>query len=432
MFDKIYKALQEAKTAEPEVPVRPYIPTKSPKERPANPIVPVPKKSPKPKASNPDVELFLKSRDKLTEMAFDAGRFPSFVNPEKKDWIEAGDEELSKILPELSDGEQSYLEMITSDNYQDMLQKLETYTGIDASDMRLPQIVSLVHQSVPKAIEIEQKHKEELEKFALDTVLNFPEFAMVKDAYEAGHLRFEIELTDQLFDTQISDDKDEDDLTDEEEMNVDFADEFEDVNELDLQRRLANILMQGNAMLKTYLFPLVRDKLVAIDDKLPNLYGLIASGAQLGYWVVPPAATDGDTSSMGAGKEEVVPEEDGYVIKAKSVVFPYLLHELVKGIYEWISISEETGKARGMDTLAKETEDLLVGPKLVKILSSYIDNKHQYLIPLIYKKFIKLPMEQVKMVFAEKGDDIMKELIDASEAEWADYIDAKDNEEVEF
>lgn len=442
MFDKLFDKVnqrvneqyEEPSRPSPGTPTIPWTPTREPKRKPRTPISPTPGKKPRPKAgTNKDVELFIRARTKMTEMAFDPGKFPDFVDPSRRQWIETGDEQLDKLLPRVTEGEQSYFEMITSRTYQDMIVRLEKYTGIQADALDIPQLLSATFQAIRKVKDIEAENKEVLEKMVLDVVLGFPEFRMVKEAYDNDELEFDIRLEASEVDFSPDLEAEEGELSDAEKLNLEVTDGFEEVNELDLDHRLANLLIQGNAVLKTYLFNIVNKELSAIDPTLPKLYGILAVVSQFGYWFMPPGFEEMANAGEFKNSEEVLPEDDGYVIRVRAFAFPYAIHELVKGIYEWISITEQTGKSRGVDTLAKETEDMIVGPELSKILASYIPTKKQELLPLVHKKLLQLSRGDVKEVFAksEKGKSIMRKLVGEAEDEWSDYREDKRQADIE-
>jgi len=444
LFEQLYEKMKKVNMLEQQPttipkprPVEPDAPPKPKRKRSPTPLKPTPGVHPKPKAEIPgskDAELFKKARMSVTEMAFDPGRFPSFVHPSKKDWIETGDEELDALFPSLTEGEQSYLEMITSKSYQDMLGRLEKYIGQKAEDIDVPQMLSLVLQSLRTVIKIESKHRNSLEDLALEVVLKLPEFEMVKEAYENEEVNFDIKLGMPELNLNIDMEAEEGELSDAEELNLELTDELEGFSDEKLRRRLANLLIQGSSVLKMYLFNLVSDELEKIDPTLPNLYGLISVIVQLGYWITPSGIEKISTESMEGqmGSEEVIPEGDEYVIKVRALTFPFLVHELTKGIYEWISLDPELKRAMEMDSLEKETEDIIVGSELFKVLTSYIPANKQKFIPLVHKKFLRLPRDQVKSVFAKniEGKSIMRDLLNQAEEDWEDYQQEKREEEL--
>jgi len=430
MFKNLLNILMESGLSEQPitVPTKPA-PTKAPvrPSRRTTPLKPAPGIHPKPKA-NRDVELFKQARKNqgVEEMAFDPGMFPSFIHPSKKKWIETGDEELDALFPTLTEGEQSYLEMITSHGYQEMVSRLEKYTGIEADEKNLPQIMSLVFQSIEKAVEIESKDKKRFEDLALEIVLDMPEFEMVKEAYENKEIEFDVKLaTPELGYEEGEVEAEEGELTDTEQINLALAKEFEGLSEEKLRRRLANILIQGSAVLKLYLFNMASEELNKIDSNLMDLYGILAVVVQLGYWIYPTGFEEGAVENIESqmGSEEVIPSGDDYIIKVRARVFPYLIHELVKGIYEWVSLDPELRDAMKSDSIGKETEDIIVGPGVFKVLSSYVPSAEQRLMPLVQKKFLQLSRDEVKEVLdlSSEGKRIMKELVDQAREDWDEY-----------
>ena len=432
----IHELLQrvfEADIVQPErpQPIAPPAPNRTtPPERRKSPIKPIPGKHPKPKG-NKDVELFLKKRGIVDEMAFDPGAFKDITDPSKRAWIETGTEDLSEILPDATDSQQSYLEMVTSKSYIEMLNRVERYTGLNVDDIDVPQLIGLLFQSMNTAAEIEKNNINALENIALMSVLSLDEFSMVKDLYDNDEVKFDIELMsrDKPLDIDLMQQHDEEQnpddngLTDNEETNLELADELISSDNTKMKRRLADLLIQGNAVSKLYLFNVVRDKLNAIDERLPALYGIAATMTQLGYWVTPFGIEEMSASAeeMTGGAEEVIPSGDIYVIKARGQIFPMLVHEIVKGIYEYISLNNDIGTASG--GLRQETEDIIVGPEIAKTLKSYVPLDQQELLPLVHKLFLELSQSDIKNVLAKnsQGKSTMDELLKQAEEQWDEY-----------
>jgi len=417
----------EAPTVEPEeepgIEPSPWEP--KPEKQPYTPIRPAPGQDPEPKASSHDIELFKRARINRIEEAFDPGEYPNLVHPDKLRWLASGDDELEKLLPKLSEGEQTYLEVLASKSYQDMLSRYEKYLGISIGKFDLPGFVSLMYQSLERVKALEASHKRELEQFAVDFVLGLEEFSMVKEAVENGEVRLKVALKSPEIKFNLS--KSKQGLEPKEKMNLSLTQTLWKTDPALLQRRLASLLTQGGAMLKMYAFNLVNKELQRIDDKLPALYGLLGVGAQLGYWIAPfgvEAAAAG--SSQVGGAEQVKPEEDIYVIHAEAIIFPYLVYEISKGIYDWLQIVPEFTKL-GKRGVEHETPDILVGTEVFKLIQSYLSTEKYYLLPLVQKKVIQLDPEEVKDVLSgsSEGKSIMQDLIQQAEDEWDAYKAAK-------
>lgn len=351
------------------------------------------------------------------------------IHPSKKQWIQAGgDPELQELLPSLSSEEQTYLQMITSRSYEQLVDRLTRYTGIEPEARNLPRIVGLVYQSLQEVISIESEHKKELEQLALDFIFSFDEFKIVKEAVENEEVSFQLSLKQPDIRLPVQGEgEDEEGLDDSEEMNLALGKGLQDVTPAVLRKRLADLLIQGAAVQKTYAFHMVSKELESIDPKLVNLYGILACAAQLGYWAAPEGVEAAAASGGGkAGAEEVVPVDDAYVVRVQAICFPYLVHELVKGIYSWISTREEFSSipSRGVEG---ETPDIIVGPEISKAINQYVPSDKQHLITLVNKLVLDLDKEEIHQVLlrTEEGRRIMQGILRDAQDQWEEYQRSK-------
>jgi hypothetical protein len=376
----------------------------------------------------------MNTKKHIDEMAFEPGRFPDWVDKGKKSWIEGGAEELKELLPDLTEKEQSYVEVITSETYQRTLERLEQYTGQSAGDLNVPSLYGLFVKTLEAVKKVEGGYKHELEELAIDTVLQLPEFEMIKELYDSGELGIDasLESGDLSKALEAEEASDEGGLSQEEEINLDIANAFEDVDEKKLQRKFANMLIQGGSASKLYLFNLVNPTLEEISPYLSRAYGVLAGMAELGYWITPEGIEKQAASEAPAGSEEIdTKDDDMHIIKAKGMTFPYLVHEIAKGIYEYISVDPDVELVRGeVDTIEGETRDLLVGPGIYKTLTSYIPNDKMKYLPLVQKKVIKLKPDKIKQILAKSktGWTIMKEILIQAEEEWDEYKKPEEEE----
>jgi len=352
-----------------------------------------------------------------------------FIHPSKKQWIQSGgDPELQELLPSLSSEEQTYLQMITSRSYEQLVSRLTRYTGIEPEAENLPRIVMLVYQSLQEVVNIESEHKKELEQLALDFIFSFDEFKIVKEAVENGEVSFQLSLKQPDIRLPVQGEgADESGLDDSEEMNLALGKGLEGVTPTVLRKRLADLLIQGAAVQKTYAFHMVDKELESIDPKLTNLYGILACAAQLGYWAAPEGIESAAASGGGkAGAEEVIPTDDAYVVRVQAICFPYLVHELVKGIYSWISTKEEFSSvpSRGV---GGETPDIIVGPEISKAINQYVPSDKQYLISLVNKLVLDLDKEEIHQVLlrSEEGRRIMQGVLRDAQDQWDEYQRSK-------
>jgi len=371
--------------------------------------------------------------------AIETGEQEDFIDPEKRKQLEAGTEEILGALPEKA---QDYYELIVSEAYQKLLDRIQHYTKAPVTQQNFPQLVASVFGAFNKISEVESANKAKLEKMAVDVVLSLPEFEYIKKLIENKRLKIVAKLgTPDLKNAvtqseQEAQDKllpDVEGLSDLEELNQIVAENLFDDTETKLRRRLANTLTQGNAVSKLYLFNLVKSQLDEIDKSLIYNYGLVTTVAQLFYFVAPPIKnfTMPMIEAAAQGSEEVVPEGDTYTIKALAKTFPYLVHEIVKGIYDYLGIDPDKSVPEAAverklkkDVIEQEVTDVIAGPELWNKIFELVSTEDQKYLPFIYQYVLALPIEDVKKVF--KGDKegeriiqglVMKAKRTASEAE---------------
>ena len=405
----------------------PADPTPRPR-KPSTPIRQKPGVTPKPKAENPDIELFLQQRG-LKEAKINEQDPLKGVHPEKKEFIQTGDEKLNKLLPELSPAEQRYLVTIASDTYQETIRRIQEYTGIEVVPRNYPALVGLMFRSIEQAKTIESSHKRQLEEMALDLVFSVPEFKIVEEAYLNDELGFDIKL-DKAELKRLTGQDEEDGLSAEEELNLDLADTFKGMSDEELRRKFSNLMITGGSYNKLFLYNMAAERLARIDANLLAYYGILASMAQLGYWVTPfgieQAAAGNDVTS--AGSEELISQDDKHIIKVRGTTFPYMVYELVKGIYEYLALDPSQQGAWEKDTIEDETKDMIAGPGVYKAVASYVPADRQELLPIVQKKLTALDADEIRDVIANNpnGRKIMGQLISQAENEMATYRKEKE------
>ena len=360
--------------------------------------------------------------------AIETGDQDDLINPEKRKQLEAGTEEILGVLPEKA---QDYYELIVSDAYQKLLERIQYYTKAPVTQKNLPQLVSNVFSAFNKISEVESANKGRLEKMAVQVVLDLPEFEFIKKLVDSNRLKIVAKLGTPDLKNAVTQSEQEaqekmlpdvDGLSDMEELNQIVAENLFDDTETKLRRRLANTLMQGNAVSKLYLFNLVKNQLDEIDKSLIYNYGLITTVAQLFYFVAPPIENFSlpMIEAAAQGSEEVVPEGDIYTIKALAKTFPYLVHEIVKGIYEYLAIDPDKSVPEAAverklkkDVIEQEVTDTIAGPELWNKIFEFVGTEDQKYIPFVYQSVLALPIEDIKKVFKgdKEGERIVQGLI---------------------
>lgn len=346
----------------------------------------------------------MQKRMKISE-AFDPGGFPNIVNPDKLSRITGGNEDIEKVLPKLTNNEQSYLEYLSSERYKDLLAKLEKQTGktFKTANSLTPVLMSSM-QIASDVMAKEERHKEFLEHLAVETVLNIPMFKQLKDQHDAGNIVFDVTLgnvdIDLLSDAESFQEQDEDTgLFGDEQAELELADSL-DVDGEVLRRKVANMITQGASVSYFDVFRLIGDQLQAkLGPNIENEYAILVTISNIMYWAMPEGVEKmAAQSGMTAGAEEIDQDEEGrIVIKAQGLCFPILVHEIIKGAMEVVMSSihpnkQATKTALASDTLEGETFDIMIGPALWAKLRSIVSPQDQQYLLWVIQKIMKLPL----------------------------------------
>ena len=355
-----------------------------------------------------------------------------FIHPEHRKWMEqGGDEELKALLPTLSPEEKSYWLMLGSENYKSIVANLKKYIGFQPSPGNDPEVWRIVGQAYQRVTQIEASHKPQLEKLALDLVLGLDEFKTYKQAYDDGYLKIELSLTQpSIADFEPGTEQaPEGELTPEEKENEELAKMFQGINLADIntRRRLANLMIAGGSFSKMYLFHLAEEQLNSIDPTLVNLYGIVGVVAEYLYWSRTPG-TERSLQGSAVGVESVKAGANGtYTITAKAVNFCYLVHELVKGIYELLSIDPEMKDILRGEEVEGETRDVMMGPGLFKRIAAMIPTTEQHLMAMIQRKLVYLPTVDAQEILRQspRGKQIFTKLLNDAREEYNTYQSAR-------
>lgn len=396
----------------------------------------------------------------LTEMALDLGDTPDWIDPEKRRKIERDEHPYSNnpafpkekpaqragapfnanAAPNRRDPTRNYGELVTSHVYPDIVRKVQQYTGRNPRQMNPQQLVMIMMQAMQQAVRAESNHRAELEQAAVEVVLSLPEFRDAREAVESGDLKIEATLLDPQAMMQRMQQRIRGAAPDEEEaepqepqqnqMQVEPGEEDPDEQEqLGLnvpeirgeydaeakKRRFINMMIQGAAINKNYAYHQIADQLRAIDPSILDTYGKLMSIGELMYWVMPEDTLNDMMGSGqgGGGMEEVTPEEDGtYTIRASAMVFPVLIQELAKGLYEFLSHNEDDPEDvrkyaydKG-DTLGGEQWDIMKGPGVWRHFNHLVSQANaSELMGKIYRHIVTLPTGE----FNELMQEILKE-----------------------
>lgn len=357
----------------------------------------------------------------LREMALDLGGVPPF-DPEKQRKIERGEHPFAQnpAFPRepgagsYPPGEhpragrvRNYAELIASDHYHKLVHKISQVLGVPPQQVSAQNGAALMlefMQAWQHGMRYEAQHHEQLESLAVDTVLNFPEFTGLREAYEADELRIKVMLG-QPVDTEGANlEPPEPDEAEQAELQV-----AQIAREMDVEknkRRFINMLTQGMAINKNHAYETVRAALDHMDPRLFNLYAVMMSVSEWLYWVMPDAQLGammgGGEGGGAAGKANFYIDEEGVpVIDAQAIVFPVLIQELAKGVMMYLSwkAQEQGGMdaetynrvARQTDTMSNEIWDIMFGPGVWRQIMRMIGEENQDLMRYIYTDIASKP-----------------------------------------
>ena len=224
---------------------------------------------------------------------------------------------------------------------------------------------------------------------------------------------------------------------DEEEVN-----QFIEKSGID-RRRIINAITQGASIRGTKAFYIFKDLLDVMDESLVEQYNEIIGNAYGIYdddnaIAMMLAMMSQNSASQGGESEVDWDEEEGtLVIKAKAIIFPILIHELVKGLYEILSLQGFSGDAEKnkqivakVDKATNEPEDLRYGKFIYDALAKHIiDSPYDptKLRELFFIEVYKLPDTE----FQEFIEDSINDDLSPSEKLWVKNTLKRLNDEAE-
>jgi len=326
----------------------------------------------------------------------------------------------------------NFEELIASQRFKDVVQKVKDATGVENIDPQtFMSLQPMLMQAARRVLEIEAQNKEALENLAVELVV---EEMGIPD----GDLQFDAKLEKPTTEGMQKKPKEKKKKKELEFPNFEMEDEAaKRLQKLDLEkqkRRFINSLIQGSAKKAHYMYHLIREKLDEINPDLVGLYSIVMSVNDLLYWVMPDMEGmmgGGGVEQAMAGKEELDLETDPPTIRAKGLMFPILVHEIYKGVMEYVSAHglpsdpDMAEEVIGMeDTLPAEVWDLRLGPIIwEKFIEAYPDNffdieEQKRIKNYFYYKFVKLEAEEFMTLAkeilsgSEKGKQQVKEMID--------------------
>jgi hypothetical protein len=343
-----------------------------------------------------------KMKKKLVKEApidLEPGSLP--INPNLKQSIERDETPFSKseFIKKSGEGEKKFLETASEKRIKELSDKIRNYMGGDMPNPdQIMQLMMSLFMDI-KSFEDSGNNKDILEKMAVKLV----EDEVIADKFK-DYLDLQPELVgmggvsaENMQKKAKKDDKKEEPKLP--KFDLETGDEIETPEDEDFdfqvaKRRFINALVQGVSKKGHYMFEFMRQKLERMQPGITNKYGAVMAINDYFYWTLPPQIAQQMASqgmNMGGSVEWEMEEneEDGeegemeqnpkLVIKAKGIMFPIVVHELIKGYYGMLQSyhgpqdPEESEKIKSAtDVLENEMWDIIVGSLLwERMLSAY-------------------------------------------------------------
>ena len=304
--------------------------------------------------------------------------------------------------------ERNFATQVVSERFKDVVNEVKKAFNVDEIDT-----MSLMMEMMPlvmSTMELESDHKKSLEELAVK---------MIKEEFDIpDNVIIDVELTPYI-------DSNGTNLTPPSDMVTEFDDhnEMEYANESVYKRRFANAMNQGAAKKVNHMYHLADRELTEMNPKLINNYKKMMSAADYMYYVTPEL-----DSAQNAGKCEVdfgsKEKKKPTTLTAKAMVFPVLLHELVKGCMEILSANGLPTKENiaeyvinKSDFVQAEPWDMRIGPAIWSKFCSMIPAEDFNLKHHIYSDVSQLEPKEYAHTMKEimggtkRGKEIINELL---------------------
>jgi len=197
------------------------------------------------------------------------------------------------------------------------------------------------------------------------------------------------------------------------------------------KRRIINGITQGASIRGSFAFLLFRDYLDAFDEKLVAKYNEILK-LSFGIYddenaIAMLLAMIAQQQNMPGGSSEMVYDEDEeqFVIKARAICFPMLVHEIVKGLYEIVGTEgfgadkeKNQSIVNAVDKLSNEPNDLRFGKFIYDAISDLYNSGNindPRVRELLFTEIYKLPEEE----FIEFIENAVNGILTNEQKKWA-------------
>jgi hypothetical protein len=381
----------------------------------------------------------------INEAPVDYGDYPERMHPKTQSNIEDPEKNLYGKNKAFKGGT-SDVEKITSTRFKDIVDYVKRYYGIVDDQGRPNKSINITDQRVKYGIQVEQMKavqevmrlegpkKDELKDLALEIAAKeegwLPYSKTLEDAIDEGMVekelsrgagtKYKFEFVNVL--TFLNEEKinpNQFQMEKEEEPEFEIPANFSfDVDELTPQeefqlevekRNVINAIIQGKGKKGQFAFQAFKDRLDEIDPRFYPLYNKIMSANDLMYFTDEDLIEAmGGNAAGSSGVEEDGDDEDRDMVIANGLIFPILLHELVKGFAaiptreQWRGM--DPGKAQDVmgqtDVFSNEPMQFRVGGELITKLRFLLPDdltvnvENRDLLPFFERLLYAVPAEE--------------------------------------
>lgn len=370
-------------------------------------------------------------RNRLSESFLYPNNMPERMHPELEEDLRKGTHSLGKHPAFPEEDETTFEEKIMGQRFDEVCKRYKRTHDVDV--INNGEVMGKMMPMLFETIALESGHKKELEKLAVKMIRE--EFDISEDAVEIiAELTPDISLEGTKLNPKPMP---------VEGVEFDSHEEIENMNAEVYKRRFLNAMTQGSAKKCNHMFHMVDDELTNMDPKLPNRYAKLMSAADYSYFIIPKKPTEGGQMTGGVVNVEFPNKEnDKAVIKAQAMIFPVLVHEIVKGVMELLSAHGLPKKKKmaeyvinKADFLNAEYWDMRLGPAIWGKFTDAIDVDDFHLKHHIYSELAALPAKDFHKVMKEimagtkLGKKLVKQIVDnvKDEIQQEEFDDAMGN-----
>ena len=283
-------------------------------------------------------------------------------------------------------------------------------------------------QMLPQLMQIEKPYRDQLDVLAKEIV-----YKMFPIIEQAG-IEIDAKLVSNPNEMKITKQGKE------EEASADDLDAVADKSGVD-KRRIINSITQGAGIRGTKAYYMFDEVLNTLDPELiqkydqlvGDAYGIYDDDAAIAMMMAMLAQGQGNQG--GESEVEWNDEDDTMTIKARALTFPILLQEIVKGLYEFVSLqgfSDDAEKnkqiVQKVDKVTNEPEDIRYGKFIydaLRDLAIDLDVENE----MFFKEVYQLPEAEFKIFIENALNDQLTSAQKAWVADTPNRLEQEDEDE---